>query len=94
MTSLTIAEYHGAVGNPDLVTIFPVESLYVIIELKFSPAISAKNPVRSLTTAAKNALKAIETKDYAVPWKAAAQELIKIGVGVTDKGKCVALFGD
>jgi hypothetical protein len=94
MTSLTIAEYHGAVGNPDLVTIFPIDNLYVIIELKFSSDISAINPEKSLTELAQNALKAIETKDYAVPWKAAAQELIKIGIGVTDKGNCVVLIGN
>jgi hypothetical protein len=91
---ITITEYHGAVGNPDLVTIFPVDNWCVLIELKFSSDISALNPEKSLTTLAQNALKAIDTKDYAVPWKAAAQELIKIGIGVTIKGKCVALIGD
>jgi hypothetical protein len=47
-----------------------------------------------LTTGTQNALKAIETKDYAVPWKSATQEPIKIGIGLTSKGKCVVLFGD
>jgi hypothetical protein len=90
----TIAEHQQAIGIPDIIMIFPVDKLYAVMELKFSADLGTQNQEEALTNLAKNALKAIETKDYAVPWKAPAQDLVKIGIGLSHRGKCLVLFGD
>jgi hypothetical protein len=48
---------------------------------------------RLLEQLAKEALKAIENKEYWTPFHTGANKIIKIGVGVTRRGKCLVLIG-
>jgi hypothetical protein len=43
---------------------------------------------------AKTALSAIDDKDYWRPFQAEAKELVKIGLGVSWRGQCLALIGN
>jgi hypothetical protein len=85
---VVIPEAKQAIGNPDLAVIFPKTDLYVIIELKFDRGKAGQDLNRLTAVLAKKALKSINSKDYWVPYKAQAKQLVKIGLGVTHRGKC------
>jgi hypothetical protein len=91
---LTIPEAQEDTGNQGLTVIFPDSGLYAVIELKFDRGAKCKNTDRLTANLAKKALKSINTKDYWVPYKVLARKLIKIGLGVTHRGRCQVLVGD
>jgi hypothetical protein len=90
---IVIPERKGAVGNSDLVVIFPGR-LYVVIELKFDAGDETPNQAGLVSRLAREALSAIEKKDYWRPFQAEAGELVKIGLGVSWRGQCLALMAD
>jgi hypothetical protein len=74
------------------VLFFYREDLEAIIELKFGRGEDGQDKL--LTDLAKKALNAINAKDYGSSLLSNAKEAVKIGVGVTTRGKCLALVGD
>ncbi|MDR1109693.1 MAG: AAA family ATPase [Deltaproteobacteria bacterium] len=84
-------ERKGAVGNSDLLVIFP-DGLYAVMELKFDVGKSIPLQTRLVARLAKTALSAIDGKDYWRPFQAEAKELVKIGLGVSWRGQCLALM--
>ncbi|MDR1395995.1 MAG: ATP-binding protein [Deltaproteobacteria bacterium] len=89
---VVIPEAKQAIGNSDLVVIFPMTGLYVIIELKFDRGEDSKDLDRLTAKLAEKALKSIKSKEYCEPYKAQAKQLVKIGLGVTHRRKCRALI--
>jgi hypothetical protein len=84
-------EREGAVGNPDLLVIFP-DGLYAVMELKFDVGKSIPQQTRLVAELARTALSTIDEKDYWRPFQAEAKELVKIGLGVSWRGQCRALM--
>ncbi|MDR1309103.1 MAG: ATP-binding protein [Deltaproteobacteria bacterium] len=84
-------ERKGAVGNQDLLVIFP-DGLYAVMELKFDVGKSIPLQTRLVARLAKTALSAIDGKGYWRPFQAEAKELVKIGLGVSWRGQCLALM--
>ncbi|MDR1308416.1 MAG: PD-(D/E)XK nuclease domain-containing protein, partial [Deltaproteobacteria bacterium] len=62
-----------------------------VIELKFDAGDETPNQARLVSRLALEALAAIERKDYWRPFRSEAKELIKIGLGVSYRGQCLAL---
>ncbi|MDR1111282.1 MAG: PD-(D/E)XK nuclease domain-containing protein [Deltaproteobacteria bacterium] len=87
---IVIPERKGAIGNSDLVVILPGR-LYAVIELKFDAGDETPNQARLVSRLALEALAAIEKKDYWRPFRSEAKELVKIGLGVSYRGQCLAL---
>ncbi|MDR1111140.1 MAG: ATP-binding protein [Deltaproteobacteria bacterium] len=90
---IVIPERKGAIGNSDLVVILPGR-LYAVIELKFDAGDETPKQVRLVSRLALEALEAIEKKDYWRPFQSEANELVKIGLGVSYRGQCQARIGD
>ncbi|MDR1166529.1 MAG: AAA family ATPase [Deltaproteobacteria bacterium] len=84
-------ERKGAIGNSDLLVIFS-DGLYAAIELKFDVGRSVPKQERLVAKLAKMALSSIDAKDYWRPYQAEAKELVKIGLGVSWRGQCLALM--
>jgi Holliday junction resolvase-like predicted endonuclease len=84
-----------SIGTPDLVLLFPSDQTVAIIELKYE----SKKPesdeklVAKLEELADKVLKAIAEKKYSQPYVSQAKKLVKIGLGVTYRGKCLAKIG-
>ncbi|MDR3204621.1 MAG: PD-(D/E)XK nuclease domain-containing protein, partial [Deltaproteobacteria bacterium] len=91
LESLVFSEQPGAMGTPDMVFIWPEKALYAIIELKYESTVDDTNIEKKLIQLAQKALKTIDSKDYWQPYKAQAKTLIKIGIGVVSRGRCLAL---
>jgi hypothetical protein len=85
-------ERKGAIGNSDLLVIFP-DGLYAVMELKFDVGKSIPLQTRLVARLAQTALSAIDGKDYWRPFQAEAKDLVKIGLGVSWRGQCLALMG-
>jgi hypothetical protein len=85
-------ERKGAIGNSDLLVIFP-DGLYAVMELKFDVGKSIPLQTRLVAGLAQTALSAIDEKDYWRPFQAEAKDLVKIGLGVSWRGQCLALMG-
>jgi hypothetical protein len=93
---LVLSEAPGANGTPDIVLLCR-EGLCAVIELKFNDCgsdVDAATKVILLKNRAEDALKAIETKRYAVRYRTYAHRMLKIGLGVVTRGECLALIGD
>ncbi|MDR3154483.1 MAG: ATP-binding protein [Deltaproteobacteria bacterium] len=90
---LTLAEHPEAVGIPDLILLFQRDSLEAVIELKFGRS-EGGDPDKLLTGLARDALAAVNRKDYGSSLRTGAKQTVKIGVGVTARGKCLALIDD
>ncbi|MDR3153172.1 MAG: ATP-binding protein [Deltaproteobacteria bacterium] len=88
---LALSEPRGSKGTPDLALLFqtPSSCVCAVIELKFDRGETAKDKRKLVFRLADDALKAIETKDYWRPYKAQADLLVKIGIGVTYRGECL-----
>ncbi|MDR1165950.1 MAG: ATP-binding protein [Deltaproteobacteria bacterium] len=84
-------EREGAIGASDLLVIFP-DGLYAVIELIFDKGNSFTRQDALLVALAQKALAAIEAKDYWRPYQAEAKETVKIGLGVSWRGQCLALI--
>ncbi|MDR3154667.1 MAG: ATP-binding protein [Deltaproteobacteria bacterium] len=93
---IALSEPPGSKGTPDLALLFPTASscLCAVIELKFDRGETAKDKRKLVSRLADDALKAIETKDYWRPYKAQADLLVKIGIGVTYRGECLVKTAD
>jgi hypothetical protein len=99
LASLVQAEAPGSTGTPDLVITFFDDSLFAVIELKFSYDDSYEdmedvNLDRTVKKLAEEAMEAIRTKKYCEPYVTKAKQLVAIGLGVTNRGKCLALLED
>ncbi|MDR3203254.1 MAG: ATP-binding protein [Deltaproteobacteria bacterium] len=88
---LVFSEQPVAIGMSDIVFNWPKKALYAIIEVKYESTVDDTNIEEKLTQLAQKALKTIDTKDYWHPYKAQAKTLIKIGIGVVSRGRCLAL---
>ncbi|MDR1165082.1 MAG: AAA family ATPase [Deltaproteobacteria bacterium] len=86
-------ERKGAIGDSDPLVIFS-DGLYAAIELKFDIGQSIPGQERLVARLAKMALSSIDAKDYWRPYQAEAKELVKIGLGVSWRGQCLALIGN
>jgi hypothetical protein len=65
---------------------------YVVIELKYGGDTATSSQKSNLKKLALKAISAIDSKSYLTAYKARAkQKLFKIGLGVSFKGKCVAI---
>ncbi|MDR1296852.1 MAG: hypothetical protein LBO05_05660 [Deltaproteobacteria bacterium] len=74
-----------------LLVIFP-DGLYAVMELKFDVGKSMPLQARLVAGLTKAALSAIDEKDYWRPFQAEADDLVKIGLGVSWRGQCLALM--
>jgi hypothetical protein len=94
---LTLSEAPGATGTPDIIVDFKDGSLFAVFELKYRPGPSRWKWLQRaglLEKLAREGLEAIEGKEYDVPYLAHARQLVRIGLGVVGRGKCLALIGD
>ncbi|MDR3153090.1 MAG: AAA family ATPase [Deltaproteobacteria bacterium] len=93
---LALSEPLGSKGTPDLALLFqtPSSCVCAVIGLKFDRGETAKDKRKLVSRLADDALKAIETKDYWRPYKAHAELLVKIGIGVTYRGECLVKTAD
>jgi ribosomal protein L29 len=91
--SLTLAEHAEANGVPDLILFFHRNNLLAVIELKFQIN-KGGDPNELLVKLARKALAAIKAKDYGASLKAGSKQVVKIGIGITTRGKCLALIDD
>jgi hypothetical protein len=95
LLAYTLSEPPGSIGTPDLVLLFPDDQTVAIIELKYE----SKEPESDEKLAAKlekladEGLKAIAEKKYSQPYVSKAKKLVKIGLGVTRRGECLAKIG-
>ncbi|MDR0548216.1 MAG: ATP-binding protein, partial [Deltaproteobacteria bacterium] len=88
----TCSEPPGSIGTPDLVLLFPYDQMIAIIELKYESKApeSDEKLAAKLEKLANDALKAIDEKKYNQPYVSKTQKLVKIGLGVTYRGQCLA----
>jgi hypothetical protein len=91
--NLVFSETPGAVGTPDLIFHYPNE-VYVVLELKYDKGKKSSDQEALLKKQALKAIYAIDSKDYLSPYLDKAGQLIKIGLGVTYRGKCLAIIQD
>jgi hypothetical protein len=90
---LSLAEHTEATGVHDLILYFYSEDLVAIIELKFGKSKDGDQD-KFLADLAQKALKAINVKEYGASFLSGGRMTVKIGVGVTTRGKCLGLIGD
>ncbi|MDR1086259.1 MAG: PD-(D/E)XK nuclease domain-containing protein [Deltaproteobacteria bacterium] len=90
VSNLVFSETPGAAGTPDLLFYCPNE-VYVVLEIKYDKGKKSSDLEAILK---KQALKAICAKGYLSPYMDKAKQLIKIGLGVTCMGKCLAIIQD
>jgi hypothetical protein len=88
----TLSEPPGSIGTPDLVLLFPDDQMVAIIELKYESKApeSDEKLAAKLEGLADKALKAIRVKKYYRPYVSKVKTLVKIGLGVTYRGECLA----
>jgi hypothetical protein len=93
---LVLPELPMAIGTPDLIVDFPEEKLRGIIELKFNADKPVDEAAKTtlLNNLAEKALLAIDNKRYSWSSRDETALLVKVGVGVTFRGDCLALIGD
>ncbi|MDR1084241.1 MAG: ATP-binding protein [Deltaproteobacteria bacterium] len=91
--NLVFSETPGAVGTPDLFFYCPNE-VYVALELKYDKGTKSSDQEALLKKQALKAIYTIDTKSYLSPYLDKAKQLIKIGLGVTYRGKCLAIVQD
>jgi hypothetical protein len=91
--NLVFPETPGAVGTPDLFFYYPGE-VYAALELKYDKGTESSDQEALLKKQVLKAIYAIDTKDYLSPYPDKAGQLIKIGLGVTCRGKCLAVIQD
>jgi hypothetical protein len=95
LASLVQAEAPGSTGTPDLVITFFDDSLFAVIELKYKYEKQENADLdRTVKKLAEEAMEAIRTKKYCEPYVTKAKQLVAIGLGVTNRGKCLALLED
>ncbi|MDR3152798.1 MAG: ATP-binding protein [Deltaproteobacteria bacterium] len=93
---IALSEPRGSKGMPDMALFFqtPSSCVCAVIELKFDKGETAKDKRKLVSRLADDALKAIETKECWRPYKAQADLLVKIGIGVAYRGECLVKTAD
>ncbi|MDR0549625.1 MAG: ATP-binding protein [Deltaproteobacteria bacterium] len=96
LLALTLSDPPGSSGAPFLVLFFPDDQTVAIIELKYESQApeSEEKLAAKLEELADKGLKAIAEKKYSLPYVSEAKNLVKIGLGVTSRGQCLAKIGD
>jgi hypothetical protein len=90
-SSLVLTEAPGSIGTPDTFILLD-NGTYVVIELKYGGDAAASSRKSNLKKLALKAISAIDSKSYLSAYMARAkQKIFKIGLGVSFKGKCLAI---